>query len=481
MKYMLLLLGISYFLSACKSIDKSIYKTIQEPLPVTIPQKWSEKQDSVSIAQFSWKDYFKDEYLESLIETALNNNRDFQIAIQRIEIAKSSYLAIKGELFPSLHLSASAGIDRFGKYTMNGVGNFDTNLSGNISEDLQIPTNPTPDFFLGFRSSWQIDLWGKIRNAKKASLARIMASQAYKNWVTTELVAQIALLYYELLANDGELRVIEYNTALQEKMLFLIKAQKEAGKSTALAVQQAEAQLLRTRSLEFSLKNQIIAIENKINVLLGQAPQAIPRTQNFMEKPLLVVNSLGAPSDMLRLRPDIREAEQQLIAAKLDLRAAQAALLPSLQINAYTALNAFKTQILFNPASGAYGLLAGLTAPIFQNNLLQANKKINEAQAYSAYFNLQNKMLIAFAEVNTLIRTLENLEKIYQLREQELATLQKAVEVSKNLFFTGYANYLEVITAQKSVLESEIDLLEIRKNQFHIAIQIYKALGGGWN
>jgi outer membrane protein TolC len=200
-----------------------------------------------------------------------------------------------------------------------------------------------------------------------------------------------------------------------------------------------------------------------------------------MEKPLLVVSGVETPSQMLRLRPDIREAEEQLVASKLDLRAAQASLLPSLQINAYTAFNAFKTGILFSPASNAYGLLAGSVVPIFQNNLLQANKKINENNVYIAYFNLQNKILTALAEVNTLIRTLENLEKIYQLREQELITLQKAVEVSKNLFFTGYANYLEVITAQKSVLESEIDLLEIRKNQFDIAIQIYKALGGGWN
>jgi outer membrane protein TolC len=276
MRNILLFIAINCLLSSCAPLYKSIYKPIKEPLPIAIPQKWNKKQDTILIAGFRWKDYFKDDYLEALIEKALNNNRDLQIAIQRVEIAKSAYLPIKGELLPSLHLHASAGVDKFGKYTMNGVGNFDTNLSGNISQDLQIPTNPTPDFFLGFRSAWQIDLWGKIRNAKKASLARIIASQAYKNWVITELVAQIGLLYYELLTKDSELKVIEYNTALQQQMLALIKAQKKAGKSTMLAVQQAEAQLLKTKSLEFSLKNHIIALENQINVLVGQTPNLSP-------------------------------------------------------------------------------------------------------------------------------------------------------------------------------------------------------------
>ncbi|MCS6905248.1 MAG: efflux transporter outer membrane subunit [Bacteroidia bacterium] len=464
------------WISACQLT----YHSLQAPLPLVIPSKFRAQEDTTSIAQQSWKEFFKDEYLEALIETALVYNRNLQIAMQRIEASQALYLASKGQLLPSLHLITSAGVDKFGKYTMNGVGNFDTNLSGNISEDLRIPTNPTPDFFVGFRSSWELDIWGKLRNTKKANSFRILASQAYKNMVITELVAQIGILYYELVAIDSELRVIERNTLLQQQMLNLIKAQKEAGKATSLAVQQAEAQLLRTQSLEFSLKNQIIALENQINFLLGRSPQPVLRTPNFMEKPLLVVSYIGVPAQMLQLRPDVREAELQLAAANYDYYAAQAALWPTLQLNTYTALNAFSIEKFFNPASFAYGIASGLTTPIFQYHQLKANKKIAQTNAYSAYLNYQNKVLSALNEVNTLLQTLENLEKIYSLREQELSTLRKAVESSKNLFFTGFANYLEVITAQKGVLEAEIDLFEIRKNQFNTAIQIYKALGGGW-
>ncbi|MCS6832558.1 MAG: TolC family protein [Flammeovirgaceae bacterium] len=475
MKKLFLCVGLLWFTSC-----QTFFVPVREPLPLTIPSTFLEKSDTSTIALQSWRDFFKDDYLENLIAIGLKNNRDLQIAIQRIEMAKASYLVAKGELLPALHLATSAGADKFGKYTMNGVGNFDTNLSNNITEDMRIPINPTPDFFVGFRSTWQIDIWGRIRNAKRASAARLMTSEAFKNLVITELVSQIGTVYYELLALDSELEVIEKNTILQQEVLQLIKIQKEAGKATELAVQQAEAQLLRTKSLEFILKNQIIALENQINALIGRSPQPILRTKNFINKPLLVVSSIGVPSQMLRLRPDIKAAELKIQAAQLDLRAAQAAFFPTLQLNTYAGYNAFDAGVLLNPASLAQGILTGLTAPIFQNNQLKAAKKIAQASAYEAYFEYQKTVLTALNEINTLMRTLENTEKIYQLRQEEFMTLQEAVRTAQDLFSTGYANYLEIITAQKGVLETEIDLFEIRKNQFILAIQIYKSLGGGW-
>lgn len=453
---------------------------IQEPLKVEIPQSFEgTSQDTSSAALLKWQDFFQDEELKNLILIALQNNRDLQIALQRIEKAKAEYLYSKGVLLPNLRFHASAGADKFGDFTMNGVGNFDTNLSENISENQRIPTRPTPDFFVGLRSSWEIDIWTKLRSSKKAQQARILASQEYKNLIVTELIAHIATLYYQLLALDSELEVVIKNIQLQEEVLALIKTQKEAGRATELAVQQTQAQLYRTRSLQFLLENQITNLENQINFLCGRMPQKIARSRNFLEKAVPTIRT-GTPVQMLRLRPDVRMAEKELEAARFGLRSAQAAFLPSLTLDAYAGFNSFRSDVLFNPASLAFGLLAGLVAPIFQNNALKANYKVSVARNREAFFEYQKTLLRAFQEVQTFQKIFANLQLVYDLRSKEVAELQKAIVTAQDLFKTGFANYLEVITTQKAVLEAEIDLFEIRLHQFQYAIALYRALGGGW-
>ena len=475
MRFLTFLAFIILF-SACQKA----FMPVKEKMPVSLAEKFTESSDTNTIASLTWKEFFQDDNLENLIEIAIANNRDLQIALQRIEKAKLDFLVSKNELLPNLRANITAGGDRFGDFTMTGVGNFDTNLSDNISPEQRVATNLTPEFFVGLRSSWEIDIWSKIRSAKKANLARLQASQEYKNLIITELVAGIASHYYELLALNSELEVIEKNIALQEQVLRLMQVQKDAGKATELAVQQSKAQLLRTRSLEFVLKNHIIQVENQINFLMGRAPEKITISKNFLEAPLLSTIQIGLPAQMLRQRPDIRAAEWEIQAAKMDLRAAQAAFFPSLTLNAYAGYNAFRANVLFNPASLTYGILGGLTAPIFQNAYLKANRQnaiINNHQAYFAY---QKTILKAFQEVATNMQMIENLKKIYDLREEEVEELQKAVVTAQDLFVTGYANYLEVITTQKAVLEAEIDLFEIRRDQFLSAITLYRALGGGW-
>lgn len=453
---------------------------VQEPLKVEIPQNFEfASPDTNSVALLKWQDFFQDDELENLIAIALQNNRDLQIALQRIEKAKAEYLYNKGVLLPNLRFHASVGADKFGDFTMNGVGNFDTNLSGNINENQRIPTRPTPDFFVGLRSSWEIDIWTKLRSSKKAQQARILASQEYKNLIVTELIAHIATLYYQILALDSELEVVIRNIQLQEQVLVLMKTQKEAGRATELAVQQTQAQLYRTRSLQFLLENQITDLENQINFLCGRMPQKIVRSRNFLEKIVPTIRT-GTPVQMLRLRPDVRMAEKELEAARFDVRSAQAAFLPSLTLDAYAGFNSFRSDVLFNPASLAFGLLGGLVAPIFQNNALKANHKVSIARNYEAYFEYQKTLLRAFQEVQTFQKILANLQVVYDLRNKEVEELQKAIVTSQDLFKTGFANYLEVITTQKAVLEAEIDLFEIRLHQFQYAIALYRALGGGW-
>lgn len=475
MRFLSFLVFIILF-SACQKA----FMPVKEKMSVNVTEKFVDNSDTNTIASLTWKEFFQDDNLENLIEIAIANNRDLQIALQRIEKAKLDFLVSKNELLPNLRANITASGDRFGDFTMTGVGNFDTNLSDNISPEQRVATNLTPEFFIGLRSSWEIDIWSKIRSAKKANLARLKASEEYKNLIITELVAGIATHYYELLALNSELEVIEKNILLQEEVLKLMQVQKDAGKATELAVQQSKAQLLRTKSLEFVLKNHIVQIENQINFLIGRAPQKITITKNFLEAPLLSTIQVGVPAQMLRQRPDIRAAEWEIQAAKLDLRAAQAAFFPSLTLNTYAGYNAFRANVLFNPASFVYGILGGLTAPIFQNAYLKANRQNAVINNHQAYFHYQKTVLKALQEVATNMQIIDNLKKVYDLREQEVKELQKAVITAQDLFVTGYANYLEVITTQKTVLEAEIDLFEIRRDQFLSAIHLYRALGGGW-
>ena len=431
------------------------------------------------MADLNWRTFFRDANLVSLIDTALTRNPDIQIAMQRISVARANVEYAKGLLLPSVNAVASAGVDRFGKYTMTGVGNYDTNLSDNINSNQLTPT-PTPDYFLGLRSSWEIDIWGKLRNQRKSAYIRLLASEKGQHLISTALVAEVARLYYGLLAFDSELDIIQENIRLQEQAVELVHVQKDAGRVTELAVQQFTAQLLNTRALEHQVEQEIVGIENQLNLLLGRYPQPIPRGRLIEEQRLPVQLNAGISSQMLRRRPDIRQAELEMEAAHIDVAVAQAQFLPTLTLSPYVGLNAFRASVFFNPASLAMGVLGGLTAPVFNRRLLKSNLFISEAQSREAFYNYQKAVLTGFSEVTTSLKGLTNYQKVADLQSQEVNVLKQSVSVSNELFRGGYAAYLEVITAQRTVLEAQLALITTKRNQFTAMIDLYRALGGGW-
>jgi NodT family efflux transporter outer membrane factor (OMF) lipoprotein len=363
---------------------------------------------------------------------------------------------------------------------MNGVGNFDTNLSPNIGQDSKIP-NPTPDLYLGFRTSWEIGLWGRFRNMKKAAVARFLASEKGRHLIITDLVAEVSRLYYELLALDNELLTTKNNIELQEDAVEIINVMKEAGRSNELAVKQFEAQLLDTRSIQIELQQEIIGIENKLNLLLARFPQPIKRGRPIREQIFPERIQAGVPSSLLTQRPDIVQAELELQAAKADIKVARAAFFPSLNIGAYAGFNAFKPELLLrSPESVALGALAGISAPLWNQAIIKSNFRRINSQQLEAYNNYQRSIVNGVQEVVTTMNGIENYNKIYNLKKQETESLYQAVAASKDLFVAGKASYLEVITAQKSVLQSELEWSETRKKQFISLIDLYRALGGGW-
>lgn len=440
------------------------------PEAAKMPETYIGHTDTLTDGAIHWQEFFTDPQLVTLIETALKNNFDMLTAIQRVEMARADYNIRAGAILPSLNLAGTADL-----------GSVNDNM---VAEGAQDPSaNPvTEEYFLGFQASWEADLWGKLKNQKKAAHARFLASEKGRHLITTSLVAEIARLYYELLAVDNELEVVRKNINFQEIALEIINIQKMGGRATELAVQQFTAQLLNTKALEKEKEQRIIELETEINFLMGRYPQPIARQRDISELVLPPTLHEGVPSALLFNRPDIQQAELELVATEADLQAARAAFLPSVRIYPYAGLNAIDAAALFQtPESLAAGMLGGITAPVFNQKRIRSQFNRRVAERAEAWYNYQQSIIRGYGEVVNNIRGIDNLEAIYDLKEEEVEVLLNAVSTSNVLFTSGYATYLEVITAQKSVLKAELELANIKKGIFHSVIGLYKALGGGWS
>jgi NodT family efflux transporter outer membrane factor (OMF) lipoprotein len=472
-----LILFIGNIFYACKSsqplIDKNNIKTVEQLSQNTT--------DTASIADIKWKDFFKDTVLVNLIDIALKNNPDIQIAVQKIYTANAVYQASKKNLLPTLGLRTAVDLNKYGLYTINGIGNFDSNLSPNIPDEAKIPDPVVPDYFLGMQAAWEIDLRGKLRNEKKSAYFKSMASVFEKQLIQTYLINNLAKAYYELLALDKELEIVQDNIELQEKALELVIIQKAGGRANELAVKQFSAQLLNSQSLEYLIKQQITETENYINYLAGRFPQKVNRGDSLYKQVLPQQISVGLSGKLLQKRPDIQMAQAELFSGYSDVKAAKAAFYPSFTINAYGAFNAYNTQFIFtSPASLAYGALMNVMMPLLNRNQIMMQYNASIAMANAAFYNYQKTIYKGVEEVSTNLSRIDNYKNAATKKEEEVKALKSAVSISKDLFVTGYANYLEVIAAQKSVLESEIDLINLKKEQFFSLLDLYRALGGGW-
>lgn len=474
--HFLFIVSIATFLVGCKVAEK-----VQEPDLATMPEQFQPSlKPTSSQSLLPWREYFTDSSLVIYIDEALKSNLDLKIALQRVSMAEANVSMARGALLPSLNAVTSVGQQRFGEYTMDGVGNFDTNLSTNVPEDRRIPVN-MPDYYLGFQSSWEVDVWGKLRSRRKAASARFLATEKARHLIQTILVAEVARHYYSLLSLDNKLVIIRENARLQETAVTLITAQKAAGRATELAVKQFKAQLLNTQSLEALIQQEIVTHENELNLLLGHYPQPIVRGANILKQTLPKELQIGLPSQLLFQRPDIKQAEFQLLASRLDVNAARAAFLPSINLSAGLGLQSFTTSVLFStPTSAAYSILGGLVAPIFNRNMIRAEYRKASAAQLESLYAYQQSILNGYQEVATQLNKIDNLNRSYQFKSQEVTTLTEGVATANDLFVAGLATYLEVITAQKSVLAAELDAIDTRHQQFIGAIDLYKALGGGW-
>ncbi|MDR6193768.1 NodT family efflux transporter outer membrane factor (OMF) lipoprotein [Siphonobacter sp. BAB-5404] len=317
---------------------------------------------------------------------------------------------------------------------------------------------------------------------KKAAVNRYLATVEGKNFVITSLVAEIANSYFELLALDNQLAILKQNIDIQTNALEIVRLQKQATRVTELAVRRFEAQVLNTRSLQYKIQQQITETENRINFLLARYPQPIPRNDDSFNRLTPQAIQAGLPSQLLANRPDIKRAEQELAAAKLDVQVAKAQFYPSLGISAALGYRAFNPAYLIKtPESILYSLAGELVGPLVNRNAIKATYANANAKQIQAVYNYEKTILNAYFEVANQMAKIGNLEQSYSLQEREVEALTQSTAISNDLFQAARADYMEVLLTQRDALESKFELIETKKQQLNAMVNIYQALGGGWN
>ncbi|MGY6520627.1 MAG: efflux transporter outer membrane subunit [Mongoliitalea sp.] len=471
------LLGL--LLVSCKSAELVIEDTHTQ-LPGDFEEA-AQREDQSSAALLQWQNFFEDEYLKELIQVALDNNQDHLKTLERIRIARANYRIAKGGLLPEVNALAGASVRRFGEYTMDGVGNADSNLSPTVPEDKLIP-DPYRDFIVGAQFSWEIDVWSKLRNRKKAAFSRYLASEEMVNAIKTWLVGEVSQQYFELVALDEEIRILEANIQLQEFAVNLSKDLKESGKENQLAVDQFEALMLNSKAQLIDKKRELRTAELQMAQLLGVYD--FQHNRNGMDEVFGVPDlvNIGLPADLLAYRPDIRRAERELLATKAEVYVARAAFFPSIQLGGMTGFNAFDfSRLFFSPASTVYQLGAGLVAPVFNRNQIRMDFEAARANQKIAYLDYEQTIFKSYLEVLNLVNEFNAFDEQLQLKTYEVEVQKRSVENSNIMFRVGYAGYLEVLNAQVNALQAEIELIDLKKQQLQANVRLYRALGGGWS
>lgn len=442
----------------------------------TIPQKFAASADAAqpqgagNAGKRTWKSFFPEPELQTLIEAALTNNQELNMRLQEIVIAQNEVRARRGEYKPKLSAGVGAGVEKVGRHTSQGVSD----------EAHGVPEN-LGNFTFGLNASWEVDIWKRLRNSTQAANYRYLASIEGKNFMVTQLVAEISASYYELLALDNQLKVLNENIAIQTDALEIVKLQKEAARVTELAVQRFEAEVLKNRSRQYNLEQQRVLVENRINFLVGRYPQPVARNAAKFNEPFTSNIQTGVPTELLDNRPDIRQAEAGMKAAQLDVKVAKAGFYPALSIEAGVGYESFNIKhLVATPESLLYNLAGNLTAPLLNRNVIAAEYRSANARQLQAVFNYERTLLQAFTDVANQLARIKNLEQSFQLQSQQVGQLTAAIEVSSTLFLSARADYMEVLLTRRDALDAQMELIEIKKEQLQAMVSVYQALGGGW-
>lgn len=420
--------------------------------------------DTITIADTPWLNYFSDAKLQLLINEALTNNYDMQIATTRIQQSEAAMQMSRAALFPTL----SAGLQT-SQYRIS---------SGEDGNKLLGYSAASSSNTVGFTASWEIDVWGKLNNQKKAKVMAYMSSQEYKLMTQTNIVTNVANAYYTLLALDEQLNISRQTVELLKASAESMKALKAAGMQTEAAVESSNALLYSTQLSIPPLESQVRKQENALCVLLGREPGEIERT-NITEQSVPVSLAYGVPTQMLSRRPDVKQAELLFMQYHALTNSAKASLYPSFTITSASLGFAGNFSNMFDAEHIAGSLLASVMQPIFYKKQLRGNVKIAEAQQEESLLNFKSTVLKAGQEVSNILDGYQASLKKNDLRAMQVQSLTKAAEYTQDLLKAGEANYVEVLTAQNSLLSAQLNQVNDKLEQLNYTVNLYKALGGG--
>lgn len=419
--------------------------------------------DSISMADVSWKTLFTDVHLNQYIEEGLENNIDIRVALQQIIAAEAYYKQGKAGYLPSLNLKATmthqelARNSQFGSFFNGALDQYE--LSGSLS--------------------WEADIWGKIRSNKRAFEAGYLKTVAAHQAVKTQLISSIAATYYQLLALDAQLDITKKTIETRESSVETIKALKDAGQVTQVAVDQNIAQYNNAKALQVDLEAAIFRTENTLSILLGKAPQQFERsslTEQVIESDL----KLGVPMTLLRNRPDVMAAEYNLIQSFELTNVARSNFYPSLTLTGSGGFQSLDLSELINTNSLFANLVGGVAQPIFNQRRIKTQYEVAKAQQEQALLNFKKSLLVAGNEVSNALYNYAAETKKFEFRQNEVEALRNAESNSEELLKNGYATYLDLLTARQSELSAELNVINSKLQQLLSVVNLYEALGGGW-
>jgi outer membrane protein, multidrug efflux system len=420
--------------------------------------------DTLSLANVSWDKIFTDPILQGYIKKGLESNLDIRIAMQNLAAAQASMLQGKAGYFPTLSVSTDWTHQELSK---------NSQLGG-------IVRNTTVDQYqLTGSLSWEADIWGKIRSNKRGTQASYLQTNAANQAIKTQLIASIASTYYQLLALDEQIKVAEETLINRDESIETIRALKKAGNVTEVGVKQTEAQKYATELIIADLKNNTILLENTLSILLGEASTKIERS-SFETQKLQPTITLGVPAALLRNRPDVIAAEYNLINNFEMTNVAKSSFYPSLKVTATGGLQSIDIKEWLSANSLFATVITGLTQPIFNQRQIKTKYEIAKANQEKAYIQFEQSLLTAGKEVSDALAQYNNETYKITVREKQVDALKKAANFSDELLTYGLATYLEVLTSKNDALNAELNLVDNKFQQYNAIIQLYKALGGGW-
>lgn len=452
MKKIVFTLATTALLSSC-----GIYSSYERPADIKTDNLYgatvTESADSAGLAALPWRSLFTDPTLQSLIEKGLQNNTDMRTAALGIEQAEASLKAAKLSFFPSFALAPQGG--------------FNSVDWAKASKTYTIPLS----------ASWQVDIFGSLRNAKKRAQVQLESSKAYKQAVQTQLIATIANYYYTLAMLDEQLNVSKATADIWKENIKTYKALMNVGHTTSAAVAQAEGNYYNVCAQIVDLEQQITEVENSFSTLLGETVSSIQRQSiNDWQAPQSI--TVGIPSYALANRPDVKNAELALASAFYNTNAARSAFYPALNLTGTLGWTN-DLGVIVNPGKWIWQAVGSLTQPIFQNGKLRANLKISKAQQEEAQLAFQQTLLNAGAEVNTAMAKIQNNTEKEELNDKRIASMEQAVKSTQLLMQNSSTNYLEVLTAQQSLLSAQLSKISTQFAKIQGTIELYQALGGG--